>query len=319
MQSDLFDSVEENQVPAEAVSSVSDNSITDSDHPVPVGTAFSGHLNKMRVKFAAPANASEQNESKSVEYSLDGLSINRLIGRSLKLTYKNHIKCIGCGADTNKSFSQGFCYKCFTTKAACDSCIMSPEKCHFDQNTCREPGWGEQYCNQSHYVYLANSSGVKVGITRGTQVPTRWIDQGASQALPIVRTSNRHVSGLVETVLKQHVADKTNWRNMLKGKPEALDLKAVRDRLLDETKEEIEEITNRYGIHCLQPLLHAETVEIDYPVSNYPEKVTSFNFDKDPEVSGVLQGIKGQYLILDTGVINLRRFTGYDVDLEVLD
>ncbi|GLQ32319.1 DUF2797 domain-containing protein [Litoribrevibacter albus] len=300
MQSDLFDS------PSEPSSGLSTESASSTQKMSP-GVVFSGHLNKMRVRLEEPA-----------EYRLGDLRVNDLIGHSLKLTYKHHIKCIGCGADTNKSFSQGYCYKCFTTKAACDSCIMSPEKCHFDNNTCREPGWGEQYCNQSHYVYLANSSGIKVGITRGTQVPTRWIDQGASQAIPIIRTMNRHLSGLVEVVIKQHVTDKTNWRTMLKGAPERLNLAAERDRLLAECQSELEEITNRYGLNAIQPLLHSESIDIAYPVSEYPDKVSSFNFDKEAEVSGVLKGIKGQYLIFDTGVINLRRFTGYEIDIEVV-
>lgn len=299
MQSDLFDS------PNDSSSGLSSSEVEPREQAP--GVVFSGYLKKMKARLEAP-----------VKYSLGDVSVNGLIGHPLKLTYKQHIKCIGCGADTNKSFSQGYCYKCFTTKAACDACIMSPEKCHFEQNTCREPGWGEQFCNQSHYVYLANSSGAKVGITRGTQVPTRWIDQGASQAIPIIRTMNRHLSGLVEVIIKQHVTDKTNWRTMLKGAPDAMDLVAERDRLLDECRSELEEITNRYGLSAIQPLLHSEMIEIAYPVQEYPDKVSSFNFDKESEVTGVLKGIKGQYLIFDTGVINLRRFTGYEVTIEVL-
>lgn len=307
MQSDLFDGSPDEPQKSPLIASQSVDIGQSSQEVVP-GIVFSGHMNKMHVRLSSP-----------VQYRLgDSLLMNDLIGRTIKLSYKQHIKCIGCGADTNKSFSQGYCYKCFTTKAACDACIMSPEKCHFDQNTCREPGWGEQYCNQSHYVYLANSSGVKVGITRGTQVPTRWIDQGASQAIPIIRTMNRHLSGLVEVIMKQHVTDKTNWRTMLKGVPESLDLVEIRDQLLKESKSELEEITNRYGINAIQPLLHSESVEIEYPVLEYPAKVNSFNFDKDPEVSGQLLGIKGQYLIFDSGVINLRRFTGYEVAIELL-
>lgn len=268
---------------------------------------FSGSLHKMSVRP----------DSNSIDYSIGDLKINDLIGRDLKLEFNGKINCIGCGADTNKSFAQGFCYRCFTTKAACDACIMSPEKCHFDQNTCREPSWGETFCNQSHYVYLANSSGIKVGITRGTQIPTRWIDQGAAQALPIYRVLNRHMSGLVEVMLKQHVTDKTNWRTMLKGEPELLDLTVIRDRMFEEVKPEVSELQHRYGLNSIQPLYHAEQFDFKYPVTEYPSKVSSFNFDKEPTVSGKLQGIKGQYLIFDTGVINIRRFTGYQVSISV--
>jgi hypothetical protein len=304
MQSDLFDQLEASSIDG---SEPKDTQVECDPADVVPGVVYSGFLNKMRVKLTSP-----------VSYTLDDVDMNRLIGQRLKLTFKNHIQCIGCGKATNKSFSQGYCYPCFTTKAACDSCIMSPEKCHFDAGTCRESGWGEKYCNQSHYVYLANSSGVKVGITRGTQVPTRWIDQGAVQALPIFRTANRHLSGLVEVILKEHVTDKTNWRTMLKGVSEPIDLLATRDRLYDEARSELSELSNAYGLNAIQPLMHADSVDIYYPVHIYPEKVTSFNFDKEPEVIGLLNGIKGQYLIFDTGVINLRRFTGYDVAIEVL-
>ncbi|GAA3914240.1 DUF2797 domain-containing protein [Litoribacillus peritrichatus] len=303
MQSDLFET-------DQSVSDASEvpEAVTKITTPPEAGVVFEGSVSKMRVRLAEP-----------VQYSLGDVSVNRLIGSNLKLTYKGSINCISCGSLTNKSFSQGYCYRCFTTKAACDSCIMSPEKCHFDQNTCREPEWGDRFCMQSHYVYLANSSGIKVGITRGTQVPTRWIDQGACQALAIYRTNNRHMSGLIEVVMKQHVADKTNWRTMLKGEPEVLDLTIIRDRLFEETKEEIKSLTDRYGLNSMQPLLHADTVNISYPVRNYLEKISSFNFDKDPIVEGKLEGIKGQYLIFDSGVINLRRFTGYQIAVEVLD
>jgi hypothetical protein len=55
-------------------------------------------------------------------------------------------------------------------------------------------------------------------------------------------------------------------------------------------------------------------VNIQFPVNHYPNKLKSFNLDKHPEASGILQGIKGQYLLLDTGVINIRKFTGYELE-----
>ena len=268
---------------------------------------FSGQLQKM--------SARSESSNGLIQYSLKELNVNELIGKQVKLSFSGEIHCIGCHAQIKKSFSQGYCYRCFTTKASCDACIMSPEKCHFEQNTCREPAWGERFCMQSHYVYLANSSGIKVGITRGTQVPTRWIDQGAVQAIPIFRVSNRHLSGLVEVVLKQHVADKTNWRSMLKGQPEMLDLTVIRGRLFDEIKSEITALQNHYGLSAIQSLWHSESFDFNYPVSAYPEKISSFNLDKEAEVEGTLMGIKGQYWILDSGVINIRRFTGYQVSL----
>lgn len=255
--------------------------------------------------------------SSEIKYQLklgdQSIGLNSYVGKPIKLTYLGQIHCTHCGRKTNKSFAQGYCYPCFKKLPQCDLCIMSPEKCHFDQGTCRDPAWGEAFCFQSHYVYLANSSGIKVGITRGTQIPTRWIDQGAIQALPILRVDTRFQSGLVERVFGEHIADKTNWRAMLKGQVDPLDLIAERERLFELCHSELTELENRFGLQALQRLPDAEVQELNYPVLNYPAKVTSLNFDKNPVVEGVLQGIKGQYLILDTGVINLRKFTAYDV------
>lgn len=270
----------------------------------------SGHLQKMTTRLDQPV---------SYELHLDDqvVALNPLIGSHIELQFNQQIHCSNCGRLSKKSFAQGYCYPCFKKLAQCDVCIMSPEKCHFDQGTCRDPAWGESFCFQDHIVYLANSSGIKVGITRGTQVPTRWIDQGATQALPIARVSTRLQSGLVEVMFKQHVADKTNWRAMLKGNAEPVDLAAKRDELFELCKEELEELQNQHGLQAIQLLTDNVATEIEYPVESYLTKISSFNLDKNPLVSGVLQGIKGQYLIFDTGVINIRKYTSYQVTLTV--
>ncbi len=271
-----------------------------------------GHLRKMHTALGA---------DNKVGYHLpvgDTLvPMNALLGTRIKLSYTGVINCSHCGRKTNKSFSQGYCYPCFKSLARCDSCMMSPEKCHYFEGSCREPEWADQLCMADHFVYLANSSGVKVGITRGTQIPTRWMDQGAIQALPIFRVSNRRQSGLVEVLFKKHVADKTNWRKMHKGEVEPMDLSLHRQHLLAECSEEIAALQEQFGLQEIQILDDAQTVEIDYPVLEYPVKVTSLNFDKQPEVEGVLKGIKGQYLILDIGVINIRKFGAYHIEFSV--
>lgn len=255
--------------------------------------------------------------SDTVQYSLpvgdELVPLNHLIGQPIKLEWLGAINCIHCGRKTKKSFSQGYCYPCFTKLPQCDRCIVSPELCHFQEGTCRDPAWGERNCFTSHYVYLANSSGIKVGITRGSQVPTRWMDQGAIQALPILRVDTRQQSGLVERLLGEHVADKTNWRAMLKGQVDTLDLEAERNRLFELCAEGLSELEARFGLNAIQRLADAQPVQIDYPVLEYPHKVSTYNMDKAPEVSGVLLGIKGQYLILDGGVINIRKYTAYQV------
>lgn len=270
-----------------------------------------GALTKMAVRLDAP-----------VQYSLRlgdaEVAVNPLIGKTLRLEYLGAIHCSHCGRRTKKSYAQGYCYPCMMKLAQCDSCIVSPEKCHYDAGTCREPSWGEQFCMTDHVVYLANSSGVKVGITRATQLPTRWLDQGASQALPILRVATRQQSGLVEDLLRSQVADRTNWRALLKGDAEPVDLPAVREQLFDTCKEGLEVLQQRFGLQAIQPLADAEVVEMRYPVAAYPAKIASFDLDKNPVVEGTLQGIKGQYLIFDTGVINIRKYTAYQLAVQQL-
>ena len=265
-----------------------------------------GTLRKMQVRLEQPVDY-------RIRLGEARVPLNQYLEKTIRLQHSGAIYCVHCDRKTNKSFSQGYCYPCFQKLAQCDSCIIHPEKCHFDQGSCREPDWGERFCMQDHIIYLANSSGLKVGITRATQVPTRWIDQGATQALAIIRVRSRLQSGSLEVMFKQHVADKTNWRDMLKGNAAPLDMPVESGRLLQACEDEIRELEDRFGFFAISVLNGIEAVDIKYPVLQYPEKITSLNFDKDPLVEGTLLGIKGQYLILDKGVINLRRFSGYDI------
>ncbi|CAD5254141.1 MULTISPECIES: DUF2797 domain-containing protein [Halomonadaceae] len=242
------------------------------------------------------------------------VALNERIGEPLSLRWTGAIACTHCGRATKKSFAQGHCYPCFKRLAQCDTCIMKPETCHFFQGTCREPEWGERHCFQPHIVYLANSSGLKVGITRKTQMPTRWLDQGAIQALPILEVDTRQQSGFVEMLFKEQVADRTNWRAMLKGDVETMDLSAERDRLLTLLADGLHQLRETHGADAIR-FLEQPAQHFHYPVSVFPKKVVSHNFDKQPLVEGVLQGVKGQYLILDSGVINLRKFTGYEIQV----
>ena len=272
-----------------------------------------GNISKMQTTLG------DAKKKQAVQYQLpigdDLLAMNEHIGETIKLSYQSEIHCVACGRKTNKSFGQGHCYPCFRSLASCDMCIMKPETCHYAAGTCREPEWGEANCFMPHYVYLANSSGIKVGITRGTQIPTRWMDQGAGQALPVFKVATRLQSGLLEMVLKQHVSDRTDWRKMLKGNADPLDLKAIRDDLFEQCSAEISTIKAEQGEGAITQL-DESIVDIYYPVSEYPEKIKSLNFDKQPEIEGSLMGIKGQYLILDTGVLNMRKFSGYNLQVD---
>ncbi|MFC1747439.1 DUF2797 domain-containing protein [Pseudomonadota bacterium] len=270
-----------------------------------------GNLRKMVTSLESPVKYQLLLCNEQGDHHVD---MNAHIGHSIRLNYCGEINCVHCGRKTKKSFGQGHCYPCFRDLPQCDGCIMKPETCHFDAGTCRDPEWGQANCFQDHYVYLANSSGVKVGITRGTQIPTRWMDQGATQALPIFRVNNRLQSGLVEVALKKHVADKTDWRKMLKGIANPVELQEARETLVAQCSEELDEIRARCGDDAISYLPDEALVDIAFPVNEYPEKVKSFNFDKTPQIDGILNGIKGQYLILDTGVINIRKFGGYRVE-----
>ena len=266
-----------------------------------------GTLSKLKSDLQSP-----------VHYGLplgdEVLALNPLLDQPLKLRYTGRIFCGHCGRKTSKSFDQGYCFPCFRSLAQCDTCIIKPEQCHFDKGSCREPDWARQFCFRPHVVYLANSSGLKVGITRDTQVPTRWIDQGAVQALPIFKVHTRHHSGLVEITLGKYVADKTQWQAMLKNQVVELDLKAERDKLLEQCRLELDTLRDSLGADAIQILDTADVVPIHYPVLQYPTKVSSLNLDKTPEVGGQLLGIKGQYLMFDTGVINIRKYSGYEVE-----
>lgn len=270
-----------------------------------------GCLDKMVTRHEAP-----------VQYELpldeERIPLNPLIGKSIRLSWQGTITCQHCGKRTNKSFNQGYCYPCFRTLASCDICIMSPEKCHYEQGTCREPEWAHNFCMTDHIVYLANTSGAKVGITRASQLPTRWIDQGAVQAMPIMRVKTRHQAGLVEDILRQQVADKTSWQAMLKGSPAAIDLPALRQVLLASLVKPLQTLYGRIGSDHFVVEEASKPVVIDYPVQQYPAKVSSHDFGKQPVIEGTLMGIKGQYLLLDTGVLNIRKFAAYSTTLAEL-
>ncbi|GLS28148.1 DUF2797 domain-containing protein [Marinibactrum halimedae] len=271
------------------------------------GESVVGFIEKMAVSL---------DESNNATYALRvndrHIDANTLIGQHITLEFMGAIECVACGRKTKKSFSQGHCYPCMKKLARCDQCIVSPEKCHYHLGTCREPEWGEQFCMTDHIVYLANTSGAKVGITRASQIPTRWIDQGATQALPILRVATRQLSGLIETALKADIADKTNWRTMLKGNGEDVDLLALKQQLLEKHRDVLAQLRSEHGDLAVVEL-EVMPVSIHYPVKAFPKTIKSFNLDKDPVATGCIQGIKGQYLLLDTGVINLRKYTGYQL------
>lgn len=271
---------------------------------------LSGDLRKMESHLQIPV-------SYVLPVGQQKLPLNEWLGSNLSIAFSGKIHCMFCGNQTKKSFNQGYCYRCMIKLARCDSCMVRPELCHFHKGTCREEDWGKANCFQDHFVYLSHTSDVKVGITRGSQVPTRWIDQGAVSALPIIRVRNRLQSGKVEVALKDFLKDRTNWRAMLKDVSADVDLEQRRQELSPQIEQVLADLRPQFDDETLHYLAQEKQRHITYPVLQYPSKVIALNLDKTPHIEDTLLGIKGQYLILDSGVLNVRKFAGYHVRVSV--
>lgn len=260
-------------------------------------------LRKMRVEYSNPINY-------WLNTNTGDLSMNDLIGKTIQLEFLGEINCSLCDRSTKKSFN-GFCYPCFANAPENSECIIRPELCLGHEGKGRDAEWEKKNHVIPHTVYLALTSGVKVGITRVGNEFTRWIDQGAWKTIKLAEVPDRYTSGLIEVELKEYISDKTNWQRMLKNeRNEELDLLESKDELIEYLPETLQNFISDDD----------DVYEINYPVSKYPLKVKSLNFDKTSIVGGELIGIRGQYLIFDGGeVINLRKFTGYNIELTVGD
>lgn len=235
------------------------------------------------------------------------VNMNQFIGKEITLIYQNRIECVKCGRETVKSFNQGFCYPCFKNAPEAADWIIHPEKsqAHLGIED-RDLEFEKSVQLQPHVVYLSLTSGIKVGITRRPQVPTRWIDQGAVKAIKLAVTPNRYLAGMIEVSLKPHLDDKTNWRKMLMNVYPDVDLIAKKEEVKNLLDEEYHQYIETKD----------EVLTIPFPVTNYPVKVKSIGFDKVPEYTGVLKGIKGQYLLFENGIVlNIRKHGGYIVSL----
>ena len=261
---------------------------------------YQGVLKKMRT----------ENEAK-IQYYLDMksdfLHVNQLLHKTITMSFVTY-ECLNCHLE-KKIYRQGFCQSCFFDIPQAADWIMKPElsRAHLDEED-RDLAYEKRVQLQPHIVYLANSSNVKVGVTRKQQVPTRWIDQGAHEAIEIVEVPNRYLAGITEVALKEHVADKTNWRKMLKNDIEDENLITWRDRL----KSFIPEEAMPYFIE------NNKETNLNFPVEKYPEKPKSLNIEKSKTYTGKLVGIKGQYLIFeDETVFNVRSNEGLVVSINI--
>lgn len=246
-------------------------------------------------------------QGEQVQYQLplgdQKIPMNELIGSEIVMNFLGSIQCIRCGKETKKSFAQGYCYPCFASAPETEECVLRPELCRAHEGIARDMDYARKHCLSEQVVYLSLTSGLKVGVTRVSQVPTRWIDQGAVKAIELARVPNRYTAGQMELALKAQMSDKTNWRKMLTGDvPLEINLSAEKARVTQLLPENLKTfVTDDHQVHVFE-----------FPVERYPEKIKSLNFDKEPEVKGLLSGIKGQYLIFDDNrVINMRKFGAY--------
>lgn len=260
-----------------------------------------GMIRKMRTEMDEPVRY-------YLPIGMNELHMNDLIGKSIHMQYTGEIHCIRCGRKTSRSFAQGYCYPCFTTAPETEECVLRPELCQAHLGISRDMDYARNHCLIEQVVYLSLTSNLKVGVTRNTQIPTRWIDQGAIKAIELARTPNRYIAGQVEVALKSHIKDKTNWRAMLKNDVPEIDLLSSKKK-----------IATLLASEWIQYLSKDDTIlSFRYPVKSYPDKVGSLNFDKDPLVEGILTGIKGQYLMFDSNkVINVRKFGGYSIKITI--
>lgn len=260
---------------------------------------WKGILSKMKTNLNVP-----------VLYSLslaDNLEVNSLLGKRISISWTGAIICSGCTKTIKKSFGDGYCYNCFTTGAESSPCIIRPELCRAHLGEGRDVEWEQKHHNVEHVVYLAATDSVKVGVTRATQVPTRWMDQGASQAIVFARTPNRFEAGRLEVALKSIYTDKTNWQKMLKNEVNAaIDLVEEKWNLYETLPEDLLSYFSEDD----------EYTELQFPVLNYLTSIKSLSLDKTPTLEGELIGIRGQYLIFSNGLVfNIRKHTGYEVSI----
>ncbi len=258
---------------------------------------ITGQLQKMTHKAEKP-----------IQYFLNlndqSYSLTPKVGHQVTLRYRGVITCIECGRKIKKTYSDGYCFPCARDLPENDICSVRPEKCQHDKGNEADREFYEKYCNIDHFVYLSQTSGVKVGITRHYNIPSRWIDQGAVKALIIAKVPSRILSGQIEVVLAKKISDKTNWRKMLLGNIGDVDFSTMREKMIQYIPKDL----GQYALY------EEEVQSFSYPVQSVPSKISSHNLDKEGEFTEKLTGIKGQYLIFENRVINLRKYSGYHIE-----
>ncbi len=256
---------------------------------------YFGQISKMQTALSNPVKYTLPIGEKKV-------SINNIIGSNIQIHFDGEIKCVACSKKINKTYMQGYCYPCFISLPQTEECVFKPHLCRAHEGKARDMSWAESHCLTNTYVYLSLTSNLKVGVTRENHIPSRWIDQGAHYAIKFAKTPNRHLAGMIEVALSKHMSDRTKWRQMIQGKYDMIDL-------MDKKNQLVGLVPDDYKKYILED---SNIVKFEYPMTTIPEKIKSFNFDKNHTLSGKLTGIKGQYIIVNNEiVVNIRKYTGY--------
>ncbi len=271
---------------------------------------WEGVLQKMRTEASAPVSYFLRDAAPGSD--APELAVNPLIGAQVSLRFTGNFVCTACGKTDEHTFDNGYCSACMKTRADADMCMMKPHLCHHGREDypCRDEVFAVERCFQPHYLYASLTSDVKVGITRHTNVPSRWIDQGAVLATTLARLPSRRAVGLVEHAMAEDFKDRTHWMKMLKGTPD--------ESALDETVARMEQRLGELGAEGVLPVEQRIRTRLVYPLDAPPEKVKSTNLEKVGAVTGLLLGIKGQYWIFEGGaVVNIRRHSGHCAEISV--
>ena len=262
---------------------------------------FTGQISKMISNIENP-----------VEYSLpigeNKLILNKYIGELVQINFNDEIRCINCSNKIKKTYMQGYCYPCFISLPQTEECVFKPHLCQAHLGKARDIEWAKNNCLVPTYVYLSLTSNLKVGVTRHNHIPSRWIDQGAHYAIKFAKTPNRHLAGLIELEISKYISDRTQWRKMILGQYDELDLIKKKNNLQEYLPNNLE----KYYLN------NEDMIELKYPIIKNLEKIKSFNIEKFKTIKKKLIGIKGQYLMFDDNhVLNVRKYTGYNFTIKI--
>ena len=162
---------------------------------------FNGVLKKMITEFDNPINY-------FLDMGNDFIVFNSLFNKNITIKFEGY-SCLNCSS-SQEIYRQGYCKRCFFDLPSTADWVIKPEmsKAHLGIQE-RDLEYEKKVQLQPHILYLSYTSDIKIGVTRKSQVPTRWIDQGATKAIEVLEVPNRYLAGISEVKLKEFYKDKT--------------------------------------------------------------------------------------------------------------